>query len=174
MADLTLLERLQPSLLDRLVDDQPHRRQESRDDRVLSMGRLRQAVQRDLAWLLNTVNLEATDDLGEYPLVARSVLNFGLPDLTGLPSSSLDPVMLERVVRQAIWDFEPRISRHTVKVRVATDRDAMSHNALTFYIEGELWAQPTPIRLYLKSEIDLEIGQIRVSGANANDSPGLS
>lgn len=165
MADLTLQERLQPSLLDRLIDDAPHHRQEPRDDRVLSMDRLREAVQRDLAWLLNTVNLEATEDLGEYPYIARSVLNYGLPDLTGLPSSTLDPLMLERVVRQAIWDFEPRILRHTVKVRVGTDSDAMSHNALTFYIEGELWAQPLPIRLYLKSEVDLEIGEIRVSGA---------
>src|SRR5690606_8309395 len=74
MADLTLQERLQPSLLDRLIDDAPHHRQEPRDDRVLSLDRLREAVQRDLAWLLNTVNLEATEDLGEYPYIARSVL----------------------------------------------------------------------------------------------------
>ena len=169
MADLTLLERLQPSLLDRLVDDEPHRRQESREDRVLSMARLREVVQRDLASLLNTVNLEAAENLDEYPMISRSVLNYGIPDLTGLPSSNLDPVMLERVVRQAIWDFEPRILRHTVRVRVVADPESMNHNAVTFYIEGELWAQPMPIRLYLKSEIDLEIGQIRVSGDTGSE-----
>ena len=163
--DLTLQERMQRCLLDRLIEEAPHLRQEPGDDRVLSLDRRRVAVQRGLAWLLSTVNLEATEDLGEYPYIARSVLNYGLPDLTGLPSSSLDPLMLERVVRQAIWDFEPRLLRHTVKVRIATDSDAMSYNALTFYIEGELWAQPLPIRLYLKSEVDLEIGEIRVSGA---------
>ena len=35
---------------------------------------------------------------------------------------------------------------------------------MTFLIEGELWAQPVPLRLYLKTEIDLEIGDVKVSG----------
>ena len=34
----------------------------------------------------------------------------------------------------------------------------MSHNALVFHIEAELWAQPLPLRLFLRTEIDLENG----------------
>ena len=60
MADLTPQERLQPSLLDRLTDSAPDTKRESRDRRVLSMRRLRSAVLRDLAWLLNTGHLETT------------------------------------------------------------------------------------------------------------------
>src|SRR2546430_10431676 len=40
-------------------------------------------------------------------------------------------------------------------------RSSMSHNALSFYIEAELWAQPIPLRLFLKTEIDLEAGAAR-------------
>ena len=29
-------------------------------------------------------------------------------------------------------------------------------------IEGDLWAQPIPLQLYLKTEIDLESGQVKV------------
>ena len=52
-------ERLQPSLLDRLIDDEPEKTVEAPDQRVLSKARLRQAVLRDLAWLFNTTRLES-------------------------------------------------------------------------------------------------------------------
>ena len=54
MAELTPKERLQPSLLDRLTDDAPAEKVESREQRVLSLTKLRQSVNRDLGWLLNT------------------------------------------------------------------------------------------------------------------------
>ena len=43
------------------------------------------------------------------------------------------------------------------------DEEEMSHNALTFEIEGMLWAQPTPLQLYLKTEIDLDLGGIKIT-----------
>ena len=66
--------RREPSLLDRLTDDQPEQRQESREKRVLSPSRLRECVRRDLSWLLNTTQLGALQDLEAHPEVARSVL----------------------------------------------------------------------------------------------------
>jgi type VI secretion system protein ImpF len=163
MPELTQQERLQPSLLDRLTDEEPDKVQESRDRRVLSLRRLREGVRRDLAWLLNTGHLASTEDLTPYPFVAHSVLNYGIPDLAGVTASGADAGTLERVVRQAIWDFEPRILRHSVKVRAMIDQEQMSHNALTFVIEGELWAQPVPLHLYLKTEIDLETSAVKVT-----------
>jgi type VI secretion system protein ImpF len=163
VAELTQKERLQPSLLDRLRDDEPDKKQESRDLRVLSMGRLRESVLRDLAWLLNAGRLDSVQPLDDCPFVARSVLNYGIPDLTGLTASGVDVAGLERAVRQAIWDFEPRILRNSVKVRARVDPERMSHNALTFDIEGDLWAQPLPQRVFLKTELDLEIGDVKVT-----------
>ncbi|MES9899881.1 MAG: type VI secretion system baseplate subunit TssE [Sedimenticola sp.] len=163
MAELTTKERLQPSLLDRLTDDTPDKKQESRDQRVLSMRKLREGVLRDLSWLLNAVNLSAVQDLDEYPEVARSVINYGMPDLAGHTASGVDIHALERLLRQAILDFEPRLMRNTVKVRLRLADSQMNHNAMTFDIEGELWAQPVPLHMFMKTEIDLEIGQVTVS-----------
>jgi type VI secretion system protein ImpF len=115
-----------------------------------------------MAWLLNTVNLESTDDLEPYPQVAHSVLNYGLPDLSGKTASGMDPEALERLLIAAIWEFEPRILRHSVRVRLRVNEDQMNRNAMVFDIEGELWAQPTPVRLFLKSEVDLETGGVRI------------
>lgn len=162
MAELTTQERLQPSLLDRLTDDEPSETQESRNRRVLSLQKLRESVLRDLAWLLNTSNMAA--QLGkEHPEVSQSVLNYGLPDFAGLTGTSVDAAEVEGMVRQAIWDFEPRILRHTLKVRVSVNETQMSQNALIFEIEGELWAQPVPMELFLKTEVDLETGNISIA-----------
>ena len=163
MAELTPKERLQPSLLDRLTDDEPDKQQESRDKRVLSPTRLRECVRRDLTWLFNTVNLAATRDLDDYPEIQRSTLNFGLPDLAGRTLSSVDKGALERLLRRAIWDFEPRLSRNRVKVRLVADHEQMNHNAMCFTIEAELWAQPLPLRLFLRTELDLENGEVKIT-----------
>ncbi len=166
MAELTPRERLQPSLLDRLTDDEPDQSQESRDKRVLSMNRLRECVLRDLAWLFNASRMPEDSDIERYPFAARSTINFGLPPLAGVTARSLDVDGLEFILRQVIVDFEPRILRNSLRVRASFTEERMSHNALTFEIEGELWGQPMPIQLYWKTEIDLESGQVKVEEAS--------
>jgi type VI secretion system protein ImpF len=163
MAELTQQERLQPCLLDRITDDAPENPQESRDQRVISLRRLREGVLRDLGWLLNATNMAVIEDLSDYPHVAQSVLNYGMPGIAGALASNIDVVDFERKIYQAIVDFEPRILRDTLKVRLAVDADHMAHNAMTFEIEGQLWAQPVPQRIYLKTEVDLELGEVKLS-----------
>jgi type VI secretion system protein ImpF len=45
---------------------------------------------------------------------------------------------------------------------MAQHDSAGSPNHVVFEVHGELWGQPLPERLYLKTELDLEIGEIRV------------
>ena len=157
-------ERLQPSLLDRLIDDEPEKTIEAADQRVLSKARLRQAVLRDLAWLFNTTRLEAEVNLQKYPNVRRSVINFGLPALSGLLASSLDVVDLERAVRQAIIDFEPRIDASTLEVSVLAETTALAHHSVIgVEIRGQLWAQPVPLELLIRTQFDLETGHVRMA-----------
>ncbi|MCG6986486.1 MAG: type VI secretion system baseplate subunit TssE [Thiocapsa sp.] len=167
MADLTPKERLQPSLLDRLTDNAPKSDKESREDRVLSPRRLKACVIRDLEWLLNTCDLASVQDLSRYPGVEDSVVNFGLPDLAGRNVSGLDVESLERSLRSAILRFEPRILPQSLLIRAVVDESSMSHNAVRFDIEGELWGQPMPQQLYLKTEMDLESGDVAVFEATA-------
>lgn len=163
MAELTTQERLQPSLLDRLTDDEPGKREESREKRVISANRLRECVTRDVSWLLNCVNLGADEHLSEYPEVARSVVNFGIPDLTGVALSGVDASVLQRQLREALVAFEPRLTASTLQVTVNADSTRMDRQSLVFNIESEMWAQPIPLNLYLKTEVDLETGAFNVS-----------
>ena len=126
----------------------------------MSFRRLREAVIRDLGWLLNTAPLSSVTDLDPYPEVAKSVLNFGLLPLAGRSVSNIDVQGLERLLRDTIHIYEPRVLKNTLKVRVVLTEDMMNHNALAFRIEGELWAQPMPMRLLLQGEVDLENGKV--------------
>lgn len=167
MADHVAAERLQPSLLDRLTDQHPEKLSESRTERVISSRDLKELVVRDLEWLLNTVALSAVKDLADAPEASKSVLNYGVADLTGMTASGIDKAAVERSVRQAIIDFEPRIIRGSLTVNVFVDSTDMTGNALGLEIEGMIWGQPMPQRLYVKTEVDLENGAVHVSGSDS-------
>jgi type VI secretion system protein ImpF len=163
MAELLPQERLQPSLLDRLTDDAPETKEESRDKRVLNLTQLRASVMRDVSWLLNTVHLQASQDLSSWPEAATSTINYGIPDLAGSSALGRNTFLLERAVRQAVLNFEPRILADTLKVAVRVEPEQMNRHAMLFIIEGKLWAQPMPLSLYLKTELDLETGAVTVA-----------
>ncbi|MEE4639933.1 MAG: type VI secretion system baseplate subunit TssE [Wenzhouxiangella sp.] len=165
MAELSFNERLQPSLLDRLTDENPYNKEEARSQRVISLARLRKLVRRDMGWLLNAGNLESLVDLDAYPAVRNSVLNYGIPDLSGLMVSDVSKEDIERMIKDALLAYEPRILANTLRVRADVSSDRMNSNAIMFEIEGRLWAQPMPAELFLKTEIDLETGQVEVRDA---------
>lgn len=163
MAELTPKEKLQPSLLDRLTDDEPDQKRESRDKRILTGAQLRESVRRDLSWLLNNTWLQAFEDLDAYPEVAQSTLNYGVPDLAGKTASTVDVKALEKSLRAAILSFEPRLLRESIRLKSVVNPKETSHNDLSFFIEAELWAQPVPLRVFLKTDLDLETGEIAVT-----------
>jgi len=156
MAELTGRERLQPSLLDRLTDNAPDQRRESFEQQTLTMPQLRQAVLRDIAWLLNTTNLAATEDLSAAPLGTKTTINYGVPGLAGTVSSAGQFNSLETGIANAIRAFEPRIRPETLTVRLRRGYEERVSPSIVFEIEGELWAQPVPEQLFLETAIELE------------------
>lgn len=163
MAELTPSEKLQPCLLDRLTDDEPHKKKESRNQRVMSTRRYRQAVLRDLAWLINTHAHIQQDGLDEFEEVPSSVLNFGVKNLTGMTASNLSVDDVRYQLTQALRHFEPRIIPNTVSIKMSVDPEAMSNRSIRFEIQGDLWSQPIPESLFIKTEMDLETGKCKLN-----------
>ncbi len=164
MANLRAQDRLQPALLDRLTDDAPESNVEAVDARVINRNRMRDLVLRDLAWLFNATAPGASSvDWSGAEHAHRSVLNYGLPALSGQTASTIDPLVLQARVKQAILDHEPRILPATLSVEaVVTDAQMDHHNQIGFRISGQLWAQPVPLELLLHTDIDLETGRVAV------------
>ncbi|MTD33565.1 type VI secretion system baseplate subunit TssE [Paludibacterium denitrificans] len=129
---------LQPSVLDRLLDDYP-------DNNLLDnaplyeLTQFKQSLARDLESLLNTrlMPAEVRDD--DYPLARTSMLNYGIPDLSGI--SLLNPddrELLREQLRRAIETHEPRLSR--VRVNLDAPREMERH--LRFRVDAVLRIHP--------------------------------
>jgi type VI secretion system protein ImpF len=151
------LDRLQPCLLDRLTDDEPAKREESRNQRIISLQRYKAGVLRDLDWLFNAVGHFPDERVGEltfadFEEAYRSVLNFGLRQLYGRLAPDIEEI--ERQLFDAITIFEPRINRQTLRVKAKIER-----HLLSFDISGELWVHPIPERLFIRTQLDLESSQ---------------
>lgn len=158
----TSLDRLQPALLDRLMDDAPQARSETSKYRAVSMRQLRGSVMRDLSNLLNAHALYGCAGLSAHPLAEASVINYGLRDVTGKALSSLDVAEIARDIERAIVRFEPRIAARTVRVSPLPPEGLAALTSVAFLVEGDLWGQPCPERLLFKTELDLESGQARI------------
>lgn len=163
MGQWSLKERLQPSLLDRLTDVNPEKSVESSSQQGMSQRQFKEAVIRDLGWLLNSVAFDVCEDLDKFPEVKNSVLNYGLPDISGQTSSNVDIRSIEKAVKLAIRQFEPRIIHNSLKVRVHSNPDEMSHNSMVFEISGAVFGQPSPFQVVLKSKLDLECGEFNLT-----------
>jgi type VI secretion system protein ImpF len=151
---ITPLDRLQPCLLDRLTDEEPGNREESRNQRVVTIQRYKAGVLRDLEWLFNSVGHYPDETVGrmtfgDYKEAYRSVINFGIRQVYGRLAPDIEEI--EKQLYDALVTFEPRINRHTLKVVVKIER-----NILSIELTGELWVNPLPEKLFIKTVLDLE------------------
>lgn len=162
MSDQLITERLQPSLLDRLTDQEPGETRERREDRVIDLRQLREIIQRDLSWLLNTADNSAWIDPQRYPHVASSVLNYGIREVAGDYSTAERAEKIRKSIAEAIRVFEPRIHPGSVDVQMRSDQDNRT-TLITFDIRADMWAQPMPMELYLRSEVDVTTGELSLA-----------
>lgn len=163
---ITTKDRMQPSLLDRLTDNEPDKKQEVIHSYMLSQTALRQNVLRDLQWLLNNINSESEQDLTLFPEIRRSVYNFGLPPLSGKCISEIEWEDIQHRIITAIHIFEPRIIPDGLEVNCVSNTHSLTlYNTLPIEIKGFLWCIPWPLEFLFRSDIDLENGYFTIKEA---------
>jgi type VI secretion system protein ImpF len=152
---------LLPSVLDRLLDDEPDVQHELLAHRFQNVRQLRMAVTRDLEALLNT-RQEALHDLpAEFVEVRRSLLTYGLPDFTTLTLlSQSDRNRMRRALEQVIATFEPRLDR----VRVILEPPRPQEQVLRFRIEALLRVEPAPEPITFDVKLQLSTQEYEVQG----------
>ncbi len=128
-----------PSVLDRLLDDNPKESTESQAAMVFDLRRFKQAVARDLQALLNTRRIDLEEEIERYPHARNSMINFGIIDLSSL--SLLNPndrALLRDKIRIAIERHEPRLT----KVKVTLDAPRELERMLRFRVDAVLKVHP--------------------------------
>lgn len=151
--------RAQLSVLDRLLDDAPA---VPSDPPVLAsqtQRRLREAVRRDLEWLLNT---RRDGEIGEeFEELKSSIYGYGLPDFS---SMGVGPKQTELRVRLALVEvleaFEPRLTNVTV-TPTGTDREEKKR-ILQFRITGLLRIDPEPEAVSYETVLEVSRGEFKI------------
>lgn len=174
---------LTPTLLERLRDNEPGRRTEvdhaspdqaSPDQAspanscMVSRSRMREIIKDSLITLFNTTNLEhdilAMSAPHLHSEALTSVLNYGIPPLAGCYTSDLRWQEVERILRQAILRFEPRIIPDSLSiVPPHAGGDHSTGNTLRFAIHAMIHMEPYPLPFSLMSDVDLETNSVEAS-----------
>jgi len=162
MADRGAGDILRPSIIDRLSG----RSGGSQGGQFHPIGvrELKQAVARDLEWLLNTrVWLPQTpEELEDLTEGRESLLFYGIPDLSVFSwASPADCQRIAALVEQAIRTFEPRLLARSVRCEILPAADPSDFN-LQIRIEAILHVDPISEQVSFDTKADFDGGGIRI------------
>ena len=161
MAKITEDQQLVPSVLDRLLDDEPQNSREVAKSRHQVLRELKQSVSRDLENLLNT-RWRCTHWPSDLEDVEASLVNYGIPDFAGANMGSADSrEQLRRIVEQVLRKFEPRFK--SVRVNLVGNADE-TDRTLRLRIDALLYAEPAPEPVVFDSQLEPLSGSFAVKG----------
>jgi len=151
--------RITLSVLDRLVDFEPEASHEALASRSKTLRQLKQAVRRDLEWLLNTRQcFEVPEDL---PALRDSFLSYGLPDFSTLSvKNAEDQSSLVAALENTLRRFEPRLEDVAVSLATVSPLE----RALRFRIDARLRVDPVPEPITFDTTLQLGSGNFAVKG----------
>jgi type VI secretion system protein ImpF len=112
----------------------------------------------DLGALVDTINLASSVDLEGLDYVKRSVLNYGLDDLTHIVVESKEVDEIAHQLKAAILHHEPRLSPESLVIERADD-DEVNQRA-RFRVRAELVSKPLDIPIEFLAEVDVSAGKI--------------
>lgn len=163
MARLENDARPQLSVLDRLFDDRPRESSEVPPNRFQAIRQYKDAVMRDLEWLLNTrANPEQAGN--DFPQLRDSSYGYGLADFTAMSLGSADARNeLANVIRHTIELHEPRLTNVNVEVP-DPDQVSMQKMKMKFTVTALLDMAPAPEQISFDTELELSRGSYAVTG----------
>jgi len=128
---------------------------------VISESVLRREVTRDLEALLNTIALESTVDLRQAEYVRKSILNFGLPDVSNrtIDETGVDEIPEE--IRAAIINYEPRLAGASLRVERDMSVDPVELK-IRFVVRADLTCDPVNVPVEFTADI-IDAGKIVVN-----------
>jgi type VI secretion system protein ImpF len=161
MAKIKADQPLVPSVLDRLLDDDPGASREPAKNRHQVLRELKQSVRRDLENLLNT-RVRCRPAPPHLKELKQSLAHYGLPDFSaaGLGDAQ-DRDAICQVLQTVIRQGEPRFK--TVRVELLSNPEPLDRT-LRFRIDALLIADPAPEPIIFDSTLKPATGDFEVKG----------
>ena len=127
---------------------------------AITEATLRREVARDLDSLMNTIALESSEDLEEFPAVRKSIINFGLPDIA---HRSIDELAVDNIngeLKSALMNFEPRLVPDSIQIARDTGVDP-DELKIRFIVRAELFCDPLNVPVEFVADLELD-GQFAI------------
>jgi type VI secretion system protein ImpF len=163
MARREIERTVQPSLIDRLTDEDPRTQVEARTTYAESLRRFKIAVRRDLEWLLNS---RRTPEMPQDDLIElnKSVYVYGVPDITSQSrDSNSSRLRLLRQIEETLAQFEPRLT--DIRISLADGDGETRRRELHFVVEATLQLDPTPEQVMFDTVLQFSSGQYDIDSA---------
>lgn len=132
-----------------------------RGRQVITEDLLRRDVSRDLEALLNTVALESSIDMTDLPYARKSIINFGIPDISHRTIDEIGVNHIPNEIKEAIMTYEPRLARASLHV----ERDPKVDPAelkIRFIVHADLTCDPVNIPVQFIADV-IDSGKIIVN-----------
>ncbi|VUD66161.1 Anti-adapter protein IraD [Thalassocella blandensis] len=142
---------LRSSIVDRLIDFEPHLQMEPEKNKHQQLRELRMSVRRDLENLLNT-RYRMVEPPEHFSQLKSSLLNYGLPDLATVNITNLELKQeFIRNLESILKKYEPRFK--SVKVVMQENKDKVDRT-LRFRVHATLYADPAPETVVFDSTLE--------------------
>jgi type VI secretion system protein ImpF len=163
MAKIQAEQPLIPSVLDRLLDNEPEVSREAPHSRNQVLREVKLSLGRDLENLLNTRRRYGVIPAG-LPELRRSLVRYGIPDFTGSNMGSMESRQdFCRTIAEVIRDNEPRLK--TVHVKLLDNVEPLDRT-LRFRIDALMRMDPAPEPVVFDSALEPGTGTFQVRGVN--------
>ncbi len=128
---------------------------------------LRQDLATDLSSLVNTIGLGSIVDLSDMDYVNKSILNFGLYDISHLTSQEKAVEEIGSDLMTALLQHEPRLNPDTLSVEKSAVFDE-SNQKMRYEISAEMLSKPLDIPIEFIAEVDVGSGKVQLSQLTKN------
>ena len=122
---------------------------------------LRREVARDLDSLMNTIAMESSQDLRQYEHVRRSILNYGLPDITHRSIDELSVDDIGEEIKSVLVRYEPRLIPDSIRVAKHSEINE-AELKVRFVVRADLLCEPLNVPVEFVADLELDSGAITV------------
>jgi len=132
-----------------------------RPRQIITEQVLRREVWRDVDALLNAVALESTLDMTKAPHARKSIINFGIPDITHRTIDETGVNDIPGEIKEALINFEPRLAAASLSVTRDTSVDPADLK-VRFVVRADLICDPVQMPVEFVADVN-EVGKIIVN-----------
>jgi type VI secretion system protein ImpF len=130
--------------------------------RIATESLLKRDLGTDLGALVDTIDLASSIDLTDFPYVAKSVLNYGLPDISGVTAIAEETAVVGTNLKAALLRHEPRLKADTISIQ-RTDDEEDANQRVRFKVHAEMLCKPLDVPVEFVAEVDVGSGKVHVA-----------